>query len=86
MRNIRKVNVLTFVAGTGDDAVTHEEVYEGEGNTAGRYNELMNKDIDAECWQAWEVGANLGVFAGTIVGSLESAERVAEHRYGEAVL
>ena len=85
MRNIRKVNVLTFVAGTGDDAVTHEEVYEGEGNTAGRFNELMNKDIVATCITMYEVGANLGTYAGTLHGSAERAEEVVEHRYGEVV-
>ena len=85
MRNIRKVHVLTFVTGTGEDAVTHEEIYEGEGNTAGRFNELMNKDIVVSHIEMFEVGANLGVFAGTLHGSAERAEEVAEHRYGEVV-
>ena len=85
MRNIRKVNVLTFVTGSGDDAVTHEEIYEGEGNTAGRYSELMNRNINVTCIEMYEVGANLGTFAGTLHGSTERAEKVAEHRYGEVV-
>ena len=85
MRNIRKVNVLTFVTGTGDDAVTHEEIYEGEGNAAGRFNELMNRNINATFIEMFEVGANLGTFAGSLHGSAERAEEVASHRYGEAV-
>lgn len=84
MRNIRRVNVLTFVTGSGDDAVTHEEIYEGEGNAAGRFNELMNRNINATFIEMYEVGANLGTFAGTLHGSAERAEKVAEHRYGEA--
>ena len=85
MRNIRKVFNIVFTSGVGDDAVNHSEVYESSGNAAGRMSELMNKDIDAECHDAYEVGVNLGVFAGTLVGSRGSAERMAEHNYGEAV-
>jgi len=83
MRNIRKVNVITFVTGEGDDAVMHEERYEGEGNVANRYNVLMNKDIVATVIEMFEVGVNLGTYAGTLHGSAERAEEVASHRYGE---
>ena len=85
MRNIRIVNVITFVKGEGDDDVMHEERYEGEGNTANRYNVLMNKNIAATVIPMYEVGANLGTYAGTLHGSAERAEEVAEHRYGEVV-
>ena len=85
MRNIRKVHVLTFVTGTGEDAVTHEEIHEGEGNTASRFSELMNKDIVVSHIEMFEVGVNLGTLAGTLHGSAERAEEVAERRYGEVV-
>ena len=85
MRNIRRVNVITFVTGEGDESVMHEERYEGEGNTANRYNVLMNKNIVAKVIEMFEVGANLGTYAGTLHGSVERAEEVAEHRYGEVV-
>jgi hypothetical protein len=86
MRNIRKVYNVVFTSGVGDDAVNCSEIYESSGNAAGRMNVLMNNEVDADCHDAYEVGANLGVFAGTLVGSLASAERLAEHNYGEAVL
>jgi hypothetical protein len=86
MRNIRKVNRVIYTTGTGDDVVNYSEIYESEGATADRYNVLMNRGIEAEVVDMYEVGANLGVFAGTLVSSLESAERMAEHKYGEARL
>ena len=86
MRNIRKVNVITFTLGNGDDAINHREVYESEANAAGRMNLLMNRDIVADYDEMFEVGSGLGTYAGTLVSSLESAERIAEHKYGEAVL
>jgi len=86
MRNIRKVNRVIYTTGTGDNSVTCEEVYESDATAAGRMNELMNRDITYRHSDMYEVGANLGVFAGTLVSSLESAERMAEHKYGEARL
>lgn len=86
MRNIRKVNVITFTSGAGDSSVHCEEVYEGDGNAANRMNILMNQNVDADCVEMYEVGSNLGVFAGSLASSLGSAERMAEHEYGEAIL
>ena len=86
MRNIRKVNVINFTSGTGDSSVFCEEVYESDATAAGRMNELMNRNVNAECSELYEVGANLGTFAGTLFSTLEVATRVAEREYGIAVL
>ena len=86
MRNIRKVNQINYTTGTGDDAVNHSEIYESDATAAGRMNELMNRDIIYQHADMYEVGTSLGVFAGTLVSSLESAKRMAEHKYGEAIL
>ena len=86
MRNIRKVYVITFTSCTGDSSVHMEEVYEGDGNAAGRMNELMNRNINADCVEMYEVGRNLGTYAGSLFSTLEVAERIAEREYGSAVL
>ena len=86
MRNIRKVNQVNYTTGTGDDAVTHSEIYESEGATADRYSVLMNQGIEAEVVDMYEVGTSLGTFAGFLFSSLEVAKNVATKNYGEAIL
>jgi hypothetical protein len=86
MRNIRKVNQVNYTTGTGDDAVNHSEIYESEGATADRYNVLMNRNIEAEVVDMYEVGTSLGTFAGFLFSSLEVAKNVAIKNYGEAIL
>ena len=86
MRNIRKVNQVNYTTGTGDDAVNHSEIYESEGATADRYNVLMNRNIEAEVVDMYEVGTSLGTFAGFLFSSLEVAKNVALKNYGEAIL
>ena len=86
MRNIRKVNQVNYTTGTGDDAVNHSEIYESEGATADRYNVLMNRNIEAEVVDMYEVGSSLGTFAGFLFSSLEAAKNVAIKNYGEAIL
>ena len=85
MRNIRKVNQVNYTTGTGDDAVNHSEIYESEGATADRYNVLMNRNIEAEVVDMYEVGTSLGTFTGFLFSSLEVAKNVAIKNYGEAV-
>lgn len=87
MRNIRKVYHVTFTHGMGEDEIFMSEVYEGLANASERMSILLNSltYFNVEVNEVYEVGANLGVFAGTLVSSLESAERMAEHNYGEAV-
>lgn len=86
MRNIRKVNQVNYTTGTGDDAVNHSEIYESEGATADRYNVLMNRNIEAEVVDMYEVGTSLGTFTGFLFSSLEAAKNVAIKNYGEASL
>ena len=86
MRNIRKVNQVNYTTGTGDDAVNHSEIYESEGATTDRYNVLMNRNIEAEVVDMYEVGTSLGTFAGFLFSSLEVAKNVAIKNYGEAIL
>ena len=86
MRNIRKVNQVNYTTGTGDDAVNHSEIYESEGATADRYNVLMNRNIEAEVVDMYEVGTSLGTFTGFLFSSLEVAKNVAIKNYGEAIL
>ena len=85
MRNIRKVNQINYTTGTGDDAVTHSEIYESDATAAGRMNELMNRDIIYQHADMYEVGTSLGTFVGFLFSSLDVAKEVAFHHYGEAV-
>ena len=86
MRNIRKVNQVNYTTGNGDDAVNHSEIYESEGAIADRCNVLMNRGIEADVAEMYEVGTSLGVFSGFLFSSLEVAKNVAIKNYGEAIL
>jgi hypothetical protein len=49
-------------------------------------NILMNNNVDADCVEMYEVGMNLGTYAGSLFSTLEVATRIAEREYGSAVL
>lgn len=86
MRNIRKVYHVTFTHGKGEDEIPMSEVYEQLFNASERMSVLLNSltYFNVKCDEVYEVGLNLGLVDGTLVSSLENAERMAEHKYGEA--
>ena len=88
MRTIRKVYNVTYTFGMGDDAVTGSEVYEDYGNAIERMSFMLNSMsyFNAEMTEKYEVGENLGVYAGTLVDTLGVAERFANKTFGSAVL
>ena len=85
MKNIRKVIQINYTTDTGADGFNCTETYETEEGAAGRYNVLMNRNIEAEVIDMYEVGTSLGTFAGSFFTSLETAKKVAIKNYGEAM-